>query len=390
MWRLGMAALAAVTFAAQGQAAEFKIDKQDGKTRLLLTGKIMPGDAGKFVAALKNARSKGDAVTIVVLNSSGGSGPDSINMAKAVREAKMATSVPAGAVCTSGCFIVFAGGIERTTETTSRLGVHVAGQKGRETEISGTHTLEVARFMRSLDVPPAIVGKLIMTPHKEIALLSVEELRSMNVTIGGVSAAAAAATTAAFMATAPSRFVEARAALERGDTAGAIQLMKLLAEQGDSNAQAMMGAAHERLKPPDLPGSVKWFRLAANQDHPTAQYYVGLFYETGTRGVPRDRVEAYKWLTLSVRRGNIYAPRDLSRIEKQMTADELTEGKKRVSEWKPSSPASPVSAWSSGAEKWPVPHASSQSLINTYGARRNDREPVPTPAELKAMEAGIP
>jgi TPR repeat protein len=189
---------------------------------------------------------------------------------------------------------------------------------------------------------------------------------------------------------APSHFQEARSALERGDTATAIRLMKPLADQGDQNAQAMMGAAHERLKPPDLPGSVRWFRLAAHQGHSTAQYYVGLFCETGTRGVPRDRVEAYKWLTLSVRRGNIYAPRDLSRIEKQMTADELTEGKKRVSEWKPSSPASPVSVWSSGAEKWPVPHGSSQSLINAYGARRNDRGPIPTPAELKAMEAGIP
>ncbi len=170
MWRWGTGALAAFVFGhvAQVQAAEFKVETQDGKTRLFLTGKIVPGDAGKFIAAVRNAKNKGDAVTVVVLNSSGGSGRDSIVIAKAVRAAKMTTSVLDAALCASACFIIFAGGIERTTEPTSRLGVHAAGQNGRETEGSRRHTLEIARVLKSFDVPPHITDKLIKTPHKEI------------------------------------------------------------------------------------------------------------------------------------------------------------------------------------------------------------------------------
>jgi hypothetical protein len=393
MWRWGMATLAAFVsgYAAELHAAEFKVETQDGKTRLLLTGKIMPGDAGKFVAAVRNAKNKGSAVTIVVLNSVGGSGRDSITIAKAVRAAKMTTSVPADAICASGCFIVFAGGIERTVEVSSRFGVHAAGQNGRETAGSRAHTQEIARVLKSFDVPQTIVGKVIATPHKDIASLTLEEMRNMNVTVGGVTAASATAASAASWEHVSANLKEARAALERRDTAAVMRLMRPLADAGDATALAMMGDAYDRQKPANPAEALKFYRLAADKGHAGVQHYLGHVYANGQRGLPRDRAEAYKWLTLAMQRGSLYAPGELSRLEKQMSADELAEGKKRISEWRTNPIAS--SSWPSQSSSAPTGYGPSQSLINAYPPRGDPISapgPVPTVSELKAMEAGIP
>jgi TPR repeat protein len=372
-WATGALAALIVGHATQLQAADFKLEKQDGKTRLLLTGKIMPGDAGKFAAVVKSAKSKGDTVTVVVLSSPGGSGPDSVKIAKAVREAKMTTSVPADAVCASGCFIIFAGGTDRTAEPTARIGVHAAGQGGRETDASRRHTREIAHVLKSFGVPTHITDKLIMTPHKDITAISADELRSgMNVTIGGVTAATASTEIAVALARFPPSFREATTALERGDPAAAIRVMRPLAEGGDRFAQVMMGIAHERLKPPDNAGVTKWYRLAADQGDSAAQYYLGRFYENGQRGLPTDRIEAFKWLTLAAQRGSNRATGELSKLEKQMTADELAEGKKRATEWRSIGAAgfSPSPSQSSAGTKSSPPsgYKASQSLINTYGS----------------------
>jgi hypothetical protein len=42
-----------------------------------------------------------------------------------------------------------------------------------------------------------------------------------------------------------------------------------------------------------------WYRRAAEQGDSLAQYSLGLLYDRG-QGVPRDVVEANKWLNLSV------------------------------------------------------------------------------------------
>ncbi len=51
---------------------------------------------------------------------------------------------------------------------------------------------------------------------------------------------------------------------------------------------------------PDPAGAVRWFRRAAQQGHPMAQYRLGLAYLRG-EGAPRDPEKAYFWLGVALR-----------------------------------------------------------------------------------------
>jgi uncharacterized protein len=51
---------------------------------------------------------------------------------------------------------------------------------------------------------------------------------------------------------------------------------------------------------------VKWVRKAAEQGHATAQYNLGLMYDTGY-GVPKDLVEAVNWYRKAAEQGDAEA-----------------------------------------------------------------------------------
>ena len=87
---------------------------------------------------------------------------------------------------------------------------------------------------------------------------------------------------------------EAVAALYRGDYSTVLQILKPLAEQGDVEAQVMLGIlykAGQGVVPQDDAEAVKWYRLAADQGAATAQYNIGSAYYYG-RGLPQDRHRA--------------------------------------------------------------------------------------------------
>ena len=46
-----------------------------------------------------------------------------------------------------------------------------------------------------------------------------------------------------------------------------------------------------------------WYRKAAEQNEPAAQYSLGLMYEQGT-GVPRNLTEANRWYQLAAKNGD--------------------------------------------------------------------------------------
>ena len=52
----------------------------------------------------------------------------------------------------------------------------------------------------------------------------------------------------------------------------------------------------------DYPLSYKWYRRAAEQGHPAAQYALGVKYFKG-QGVSTDYVSAYVWMDVATRRG---------------------------------------------------------------------------------------
>lgn len=101
--------------------------------------------------------------------------------------------------------------------------------------------------------------------------------------------------------------------------------------------------------------AMKWFIKAAEQDDVVAQYYLGKMYKESL-GVPRDDIEAYKWLTLAKMNTYIYtrdefgtyttmtlnkekaefvekAILERAMLKSQMDGEEIEEGKLEVGRW---------------------------------------------------------
>ena len=74
--------------------------------------------------------------------------------------------------------------------------------------------------------------------------------------------------------------------------------------------------------PKDPAKAARWYRKAAEQGLPEAQYSLGQMYAEG-RGVRKDLVEAHMWLSLSARAGFDAAHRALVALEHQLTADQI-------------------------------------------------------------------
>ena len=80
------------------------------------------------------------------------------------------------------------------------------------------------------------------------------------------------------------------------DYAGALAILKPLAENGDSRAQILLGLMYDYGHGvPETPAeSFKWYRMAAEQGAPLAQHDVGVKYSLG-KGVSQDYAEAARW-----------------------------------------------------------------------------------------------
>ena len=63
----------------------------------------------------------------------------------------------------------------------------------------------------------------------------------------------------------------------------------------------------------DYAEAMKWFRKAADQGDPEAQYALGVMYKNG-RGVPRDDAEAIKWYRKAADQGNADAQNALTTL----------------------------------------------------------------------------
>ena len=75
-------------------------------------------------------------------------------------------------------------------------------------------------------------------------------------------------------------------------------------------------------------------RKAGEQGHAQAEGALGLQYEHGY-GVPQDFVEAYKWYNPGVAGGFMNAVEWRSSILEKMTPQQVAEGQRRSSEFKP-------------------------------------------------------
>lgn len=89
------------------------------------------------------------------------------------------------------------------------------------------------------------------------------------------------------------------------------------------------------------PEFIESLRARATAGEAEAQRELGILAYRG-RGVPEDRCEAFKWLTLSARQGDAKAAQSLEFIGPTITLDEAYEGRVRISELTGEPPPPPL------------------------------------------------
>jgi len=116
---------------------------------------------------------------------------------------------------------------------------------------------------------------------------------------------------------------------QKGNYVQAIELFRLLAEQGNAGAQDNLGMMYDKGKgvTQDYQEAAKWYRLAAEQGYATAQNNLGVMYVMG-KGVTQDYVHARMWFNLAARKGDEDAKENRLRIAKKMTLSQISEAHK--------------------------------------------------------------
>ncbi|WFU36315.1 hypothetical protein QA635_18640 [Bradyrhizobium brasilense] len=170
-----------------GHSAEVKVGVgKSGQATIWITGEIVPGDADRFSAAVKQANDSGKYVANVRLDSPGGNLLEGAKIADAIRFGKMSTNVGKTAFCASACFLMFAAGSQKNVSYGAQIGVHGAsGENGEETVASGAATVSMAKMAKELGVPPAIIGRMVVTAPSDMVWLTPQDLQSMGTTMMG-------------------------------------------------------------------------------------------------------------------------------------------------------------------------------------------------------------
>ena len=114
-----------------------------------------------------------------------------------------------------------------------------------------------------------------------------------------------------------------------------MEWMRQAAEQGNDDIQQQYGSNLLALRGPSAgPEAAKWFLRSAEQGNTKAQFNLGLLLYEG-KLVPRDKIAAYKWITLAAESGSKDAKSLLREMELFLNQTELAEGRKHAAEFKP-------------------------------------------------------
>ncbi len=130
------------------------------------------------------------------------------------------------------------------------------------------------------------------------------------------------------------------------DDAEAVRWYRLAAEQGHASAQYNLGVmyADGRGVPQDDVEAVRWFQLAAEQGYAGAQYNLGVMYGTG-RGVPQDDETAHMWLNLAASRSTgeqrEAAVKARDAVAERLTPEDRSQAQRRAREWAAAHPREP-------------------------------------------------
>jgi len=114
----------------------------------------------------------------------------------------------------------------------------------------------------------------------------------------------------------------------------ALEEVRKLAEQGDAEAQWLMGSYYRNGEgvPRDDVQAAKWFERAANQGHVNAQSAMGAAYWAG-RGVPKDLKESYFWSVLAAHQGDDTSEARLQGLVLHMRPGQVAAGQSEADNW---------------------------------------------------------
>ena len=122
------------------------------------------------------------------------------------------------------------------------------------------------------------------------------------------------------------------------DRAQAAAWYRKAAEQGDAKAQFNLGLMY-RYGPGYSPGLERWvevFDPAPGHARPATQGSPGASYVSGS-GIPKDYVEAHKWMSLAAARATGENQKRFAdardSLAKVMTSEQIAEAQKRATEW---------------------------------------------------------
>ena len=121
-------------------------------------------------------------------------------------------------------------------------------------------------------------------------------------------------------------------ALKKGDYAAAISHLKPFAQQGNSQAQFIMGYIHGDIsgKFVDLDKSFYWYNKSARQGHSTAQNNMGSFYWRGQGNFKKDYALAYMWWTVAKINGEEAAAENIDRVTQYLSSSEIIDGQRKA------------------------------------------------------------
>ena len=120
----------------------------------------------------------------------------------------------------------------------------------------------------------------------------------------------------------------------------ALRWYQKLAEKGHTEAEFIAGHMYYAGQgtTENYAEAVKWFRRAADKGYHRAQFNLGTCYSLGQGGVPRDYVEAMKWVILSSELGDEEAVKrrnDFARLYR-LTEEQVADAEKRAAQFIPS------------------------------------------------------
>ena len=161
----------------------------DRRWLIYLDGPVDPGATARIASLVARERIH---YAVVYLNSPGGSLVTAMQIGRVLRthafDARIGTRTtdparPAAGECYSACPFILAGGVERSLEAGSTIGLHRAENRvpiGDEAAFQQVVTAQVVEYLSEMGVHRELANVMSASPHDQVRLLSVDEATQLN------------------------------------------------------------------------------------------------------------------------------------------------------------------------------------------------------------------